>query len=85
MKRALVLALLTLPLVVGSSGCGTLLFKERRGQTNGEVDPNVVLMDAFWLIFWIVPGLVAFGVDIGTGAIYLPSGVERGEGPFIKD
>ena len=46
--------------------------------------PNVLVMDGFWLLFLIVPGLVAYGVDLSTGAIYLPPGVEKGEGPFFK-
>ena len=37
------------------------------------------------LLFFVVPGLVAFAVDFVSGAIYLPDDVERGEGPFIRD
>ena len=33
----------------------------------------------------ILPGLVAFGIDFYTGAIYLPPDVTKGEGPFIED
>jgi hypothetical protein len=85
MKRKLAVALLVLTVAVSGSGCGTLLFKERRGQESGRADPNVIAMDAFWLLFFIVPGLIAFGVDFATGAIYLPEDVERGEGPFFHD
>jgi len=35
------------------------------------------------LPFWIVPGVVAFIVDFTTGAVYLPEGVEGGEGPIF--
>ena len=84
-KRKLAIALLVLTVAVSNSGCGTILFKERRGQESGRVDPNVVLMDAFWLIFFIVPGLIAFGVDLSTGAIYLPEDAKHGEGPFFHD
>lgn len=77
----LCLALALAPL----QGCGTLLFPERRGQESGHVDPNIVLLDALGLVLFIVPGLVSFIVDFATGAIYLPPGVERGEGPFFRD
>ena len=80
-----VLALLTLLLALNTTGCGTLLFPDRHGQRSGDLDANVVLMDGIGLLFLIVPGLVAYIVDIATGAIYLPPGMERGEGPFFHD
>ncbi|MCW7753202.1 hypothetical protein OOT00_04285 [Desulfobotulus sp. H1] len=61
-------------------GCGTLLYPERRHQAlqvdpaGRQIDPAVAVMDAACLIFFIIPGLVAFAVDFATGAIYLPSG-----------
>ncbi len=58
--------------------CGTLLYPERRGQRSGELDIAVVLMDGIGLLFFIIPGIVAFAVDIDTGAIYLPPGHSRG-------
>lgn len=75
--------LLALAALFPLSGCGTLMFEERHGQDSGEIDPNVVLMDGIGLFFFIIPGLIAYAVDISTGAIYLPPGVERGEGPFF--
>jgi hypothetical protein len=60
--------------------CGTLLYPERRGQKSGELDVAVVLLDAIGLLFFIIPGVVAFAVDIDTGAIYLPPGHSRGRG-----
>ena len=81
-----VLHTLLLALALSTSGCGTLFFPERQGEDNsGRLDPNVLILDAFGLIFYIVPGLVAFIVDFSTGAIYLPEDVEKGEGPFIHD
>ena len=56
--------------------CGTLLYPERRGQTSGRYDADVVLLDAAGLLLFIVPGVIAFAVDIMTGAIYLPPGQE---------
>ena len=61
-------------LIFELSGCGTVIYPERRGQTGGKIDPTVVIMDGIGLLFWVVPGLVAFAVDFATGAIYSPSG-----------
>ena len=84
-KTALTLALLaasTLPL----SSCGTLIHSERQHQAHsGRLDPNILILDGLGLLLYVVPGLVAFGIDFYTGAIYLPEGVEKGEGPFIED
>jgi hypothetical protein len=61
--------------VLGSAtACGTILYPERRGQTAGRIDAAVVILDAVGLLFFFVPGVVAFAVDFGTGAIYLPKG-----------
>ena len=60
-------------LAVQLIGCGTLLYPERRGQTSGNIDPGVAIMDGIGLFFFIIPGLVAYAIDFSTGAIYLPS------------
>ena len=83
MKALLLRGFLALFLTLQVSSCGTLMFQERRGQSAGKLDPNVVLMDCAGLLLFIVPGLVSFIVDFTTGAIYLPPGVVRGEGPFF--
>ncbi len=84
MKRISAL-LLSLVLVLPFTSCGTLMFQERDGaEHSGRIDPNVVIMDSLGLLVFIVPGLISFIVDYATGAIYLPPGVERGEGPFIE-
>ena len=57
-----------------TAGCGTLMYPERRGQPPGPLDWSVVGMDAIGLIFFFVPGVIAFAVDFITGAIYLPPG-----------
>lgn len=73
-------------LILPTSGCGTLLFSERQDEVHSQkLDPNILILDGVGLLFFIVPGLVAFGIDFYTGAIYLPDGVEKGEGPFIRD
>lgn len=58
-----------------SSGCGTLLHPERRGQPHShQIDWKVAALDGLGLILFFVPGVVAFAVDFYTGAIYLPDG-----------
>lgn len=77
---------LALLFLVSTSGCGTLLFPERTDQPNsGRLDPNVMILDGIGLLFFILPGLIAFGVDALSGAAYLPNGVKEGEGPFFLD
>lgn len=59
------------------TGCGTLMHPERRGQTSGRIDPTVAILDGIGLLFFIIPGMIAFAVDFSTGAIYLPSESSR--------
>lgn len=61
-------------LLTQTLGCGTLLYPERRGQKSGDIDVGVALLDGIGLLFFIIPGVIAFAVDFTTGAIYLPSG-----------
>ena len=70
-RRSIALSLSAL-LLVSTSSCGTLLYPERRGQTKGEIDPAVAILDGIGVLFFIVPGLIAFAIDFNTGAIYLP-------------
>jgi hypothetical protein len=56
-----------------STSCGTLLYPERRGQPpGGPLDVGVVILDALGLLFFVIPGIVAFIVDFSNGTIYLP-------------
>ncbi len=56
------------------TACGYFLYPERVGQKSGKLDPAIVVLDAAALLFGILPGVVAFAVDITTGAIYLAPG-----------
>ena len=68
------------------TSCGTLFFSQRqKAEHSDRLDPNILILDGIGLIFWILPGVIAYGVDFATGAIYLPPKVQKGEGPFIKD
>jgi hypothetical protein len=56
------------------AACGTLFYPDRRGQIEGKIDPAVAAMNAIGILFYVLPGLIAFAIDFTTGAIYLPDG-----------
>lgn len=66
--------LLAVALVTQLSACGTIIYPDRRGQIEGKIDPLVAGLDAIGILFLVIPGLIAFGVDFASGAIYLPHG-----------
>jgi hypothetical protein len=54
-------------------GCGTIFHGDRVGQKGGgNVDVGIVIADAVGVLFFVVPGVIAFVVDFSDGAIYLP-------------
>lgn len=61
-------------LMMQISACGYILHPDRRGQTGGRIDIGIVALDGIGLLFFLVPGIIAFAVDFSTGCIYLPSG-----------
>lgn len=61
-------------LLTQMSACGSIFFPDRRGQIDGRIDPLVAGLDAVGILFYVIPGLIAFGIDYATGAIYLPGG-----------
>jgi hypothetical protein len=72
LPQRLVSAALAGSLLVQLSGCGTLFYPERRGQISGQIDPLVAALNGVGILFYVVPGLIAFAIDFTTGAIYLP-------------
>jgi hypothetical protein len=69
-------------LIIQLSGCGYLLYPERRGQkTYGRIDPGVAILDALGLLVFIVPGVIAFAVDVTNGTLYFPPGRRRSSVP----
>lgn len=68
--KALASILLSTTLVTQLTACGTIFYPERRGQISGEIDPGVAILNGIGLLFYVIPGLVAFAVDFATGAIY---------------
>lgn len=65
--------------MLNTVACGYLIYPERQGLRGERVDGTVVALDAIGLLFFILPGVVAFAVDFSTGCIYLPKGAQ---GPF---
>lgn len=59
-------------LCAGLTGCGTILYPERIGQSHGPLNWKVVALDTIGLLLFLVPGVVAFVVDFHNGTIYLP-------------
>jgi len=66
--------ILAAALLTQLTACGTLFFPDRRGQIEGRIDPVVAGLNAIGILFYVLPGLIAFGIDFATGAIYLPAG-----------
>lgn len=65
------------------SACGTIFYPERRGQTGGRIDPAIAILNGIGLLFFIIPGLIAFAIDFSTGAIYLPPDEGGSEGATL--
>lgn len=67
-------------------GCGTVFYPERRGQRAGAIDIKIAVADGIGLLFFVIPGVIAYAVDFSTGAIYLPGGRRSsiaGEGVIV--
>jgi hypothetical protein len=64
--------MVSLALVFQLVACGTLIHPERMGQTGGNIDVEIAILDGIGLLFFIIPGLIAYAVDFHNGTIYLP-------------
>lgn len=64
---------LLVSLMFAMSGCGAIFYSERKGNSS-QVDPKVAVLDGIGLIFFIIPGVVAYAIDFATGCIYLSGG-----------
>lgn len=70
----MLVALCSTGLILQLTACGTILHPERKGQKSGRIDPAIALFDAIGLLFFLIPGVIAFAVDFHNGTIYLPGG-----------
>lgn len=73
MKKIIYSALVT-TMLVNTTACGVILYPERKGQKSGRIDVGVAVLDGIGLLFFLVPGVIAYAVDFATGTIYLPGG-----------
>lgn len=73
-KYRLIAGALAISLLSQLAACGTLFYPDRRGQIEGKIDPVIAAMDAIGILFYVLPGLIAFAIDFTTGAIYMPNG-----------
>jgi hypothetical protein len=65
-------------LLIFQTSCGYVFYPERRNQKGAkEVDLAIVALDAIGLLFFVVPGVIAFAVDISTNTIYFPRSHSR--------
>lgn len=63
---------LAFSMIVNLASCGTILYPQREGQKVGRIDPAVAILDGVGLLFFIIPGVIAFAVDFSNHTIYLP-------------
>src|SRR5262245_34173805 len=80
-RKRIIAALVAAGIAIHLASCGTILHPERRGQPAGRLDPGIVVLDAVGLIFFFVPGIIAFAVDFSNGTIYLPPEHSAGAAP----
>ena len=81
----IVCVVVSLGIIVQLTGCGYFLYPERRGQRPyGRIDPAIVVLDALGLFLFIVPGVIAFAVDITNGTLYRPGGYPHSSVPIEK-
>lgn len=73
MKKFISIAFIT-TLLFNLSACGTILHPERKGQRSGNIDAGVAVLDGIGLLFFVIPGVIAYAVDFTNGTIYLPGG-----------
>ncbi|MET0356356.1 MAG: polyribonucleotide nucleotidyltransferase [Cellvibrio sp.] len=58
-------------MVLELTACGTIFYPERKGTRSGTIDPVIAIADAVGLLFYFIPGIIAFAVDFSNGTIYL--------------
>jgi hypothetical protein len=71
-STSIIVPILALTMIVNLASCGTILYPNREGQKVGQIDPAVAILDGIGLLFFIIPGVIAFAVDFSNHTIYLP-------------
>lgn len=72
--KKIISTLIISTLLYNLTACGTILYPERKGQQSGRIDVGIAVLDGIGLLFFLIPGVIAYAVDFSTGTIYLPSG-----------
>ena len=67
-------------LTIQLAGCGTLMYPERKGQRSGRIDAGIAVLDGVGLLFFLIPGVIAYAVDFSNGTIYLPGALHASLG-----
>jgi len=63
---------------LGLSGCGYVIYPERRHQTltGTTLDPMIIVLDGLLILVGVLPGIIAFAIDVSSGCIYMPAGAQ---------
>jgi hypothetical protein len=75
--KKFVTSIILASLLTSVSSCGTIIHPERKGQRGGDLDVSIVILDGIGLLFFIIPGAIAYAVDFSNGTIYLPNSYRR--------
>jgi hypothetical protein len=73
-KVKFVVSIVLIGFFINLIACGTIMYPERKGQREGRLDPAIVILDAVGLLFFLIPGVIAFAVDFNNGCIYMSGG-----------
>lgn len=73
-QSRVIAGVLAVTLFTQLAACGSIFYPDRRGQIEGRIDPVIAGANAIGILFYVIPGLIAFAIDFATGAIYLPQG-----------
>jgi hypothetical protein len=73
LTKTVVVSLATV-MILELTACGTIFYPERKGTKSGTIDPIIAVADAIGLLFYFIPGVIAFAVDFSNGTIYKSGG-----------
>lgn len=73
--KKIICTTLSAAILLNVTACGTLLYPERKGQPKGgmaDINAQVAMLDSLAILFFIIPGVVAYAVDYSNGTLFLP-------------